>query len=112
MSNNTINRITISKPSVPNIFKDNNLATRLSRATQLLDKNNFPELGFSVHYNIDEKPTVVLVGKYKSSQDQDLFRFLDSKEFRNVLPESVVVEWMYTDSNSPNTTVLATYPQY
>ena len=90
--------------------KGNDLSTRLARVTELLNKNNFPELGFSVHYDIDETPTVVLVGKHESSQDQELYRLLDSKEIKRILPENIVVEWMHGEKDFPKHTFLERYP--
>ncbi len=107
---NPLSRVTVSKP--PHIQNDDSLNPRLSKAKALLEKNNFPELNFSVHYKIDWAPTIVLTGMYESSQDKDLFALLDSPDFKRLLPESVVVEWMYGDKDFPGKTFLESHPNY
>ena len=92
--------------------KDFDLSRRLSKVKETLDKNNFKELSLFVHHDIDETPTIVLVGKYESSQDQELYRLLDSKEVKRMLPENIVVEWMHGDEDFPKHTFLERYPQY
>ena len=108
----------LSCPQVPELLtrsplsKDNDLETRLSKVKNLLDKNNFPELSFFVHDYIDGKPTVVLLGQYKSSRDMELFTLLNSKEIKSILPENIVVEWMHGDENFPGQTILESHPNY
>lgn len=110
MSHSSVNRVAILKATIPSALKENTLEARLSRTVNLLSENNFPELSFFVHNDIDAKPTIVLVGKYESSQDIGLFTLLNSKEFKNILPENIVVEWMHGDEQFPNQTILEKYP--
>lgn len=110
--NNRINGITGAECNAPYTTKTDQLKVKLSRATELLQKNNFPKLGFTVHYNIDDKPTIVLAGTYELNKDKDLYEFLNGKEFKKILPENVVVEWMHGEEESPGMTLLETYPVY
>ena len=113
MSHSSVSRVIMPKVSLPHSPKENDLEARLLRVINLLDKNDFPKLGFSVHYKIDEKPTIVLIGKYKSFQDKELFiTLLNSKELKSILPENIVVEWMHGDEHSPNQTILENHPDY
>ncbi len=113
MNHSAVNRVTISRPNFPYIPQNYSLQLRLARAIDILDKNNFPGLNFSVHHETDNKPTIVLTGTYESQRDKDLFiTLLNSKEFKNILPENVVVEWMHGDEEFPNKTFLETHPHY
>ena len=109
-----MNNITVNPTGLSTSYfqKDNGLKEKLSRAKDFLKENDFPDLDFSVHNKHGKTPTIVLVGKYESSRDMDLFTLLDSKEAKNILPESIVVEWMYGDKEFPEQTILETYPNY
>ena len=107
MISTSINPVRVHPYYSPN---NKSLVEKLSEAKEFLTKNSFPDLDFSVHDKHGITPTIVLVGRYESSQDLDLYTLLDSKEFKNILPESISVEWMHREEESPDQTILETYP--
>ncbi len=108
MNPSSVTSVGVSKPNPVNHLS---LDTRLKMVTNILKINGFNELGFVSHDEIDWAPTVVLVGKYETKKELDLFMLLDTQKVKRLLPESCVVESSHRDEDSPNHTILERRPE-